>query len=53
MMKNNNDFDNFVGYVAMVNDDGSGNKHSCLSVLITALIWAIVIVCLVSVMFGN
>ncbi len=46
----NNDFDDSVGYIAMVNDDGT-NKKGCGS-LITALIAILLILCLLSQCLG-
>jgi hypothetical protein len=47
----NNDFDDFTGYVAMVNDDGTTQK-GCGS-LITAIIAVLLILCLLSTFLGR
>ena len=46
MNNNNEDFDDFIGYVAMVNDDGT-TKKGC-GPLFTALIAVMLILCLLS-----
>lgn len=51
-MKNDN-FDDFIGYVAMVNDDGSKSKPGCLSSFITAVIVIVCTICVFAIVFGD
>jgi hypothetical protein len=51
MDNKNDDFDDFIGYVAMVNDDGT-TKKGCGS-FISAMIAVILILCLLSTCLGR
>lgn len=49
----NEDENDFVGYVAMVNDDGSKSKPGCLSSFITVVIVMVCTICVLAIMFGD